>query len=151
MSGVWKPHATVAAVIHRDGKFLLVREKIEGRVVLNQPAGHLEDKETLIEAVEREVAEETAWKFQPTGVLGIYLWRHPRYGHTHMRTTFVGDVSDHNPKQKLDAPIIDAAWYTRDELTKNRRDLRSNLVLARIDDFLTAACYPLDMLRSVAS
>ena len=79
---VWKPDVTVAALIEREGRFLLVEERIRGRLVFNQPAGHLEDGETLLQAVVRETLEETAWHFTPQALLGVYLWRSPR-GHTH--------------------------------------------------------------------
>ena len=73
----WKPNTTVAAIIEKDDKFLLVEEDIEGRIVFNQPAGHLEKGETLIEAVKREVLEETTYKFTPESLIGIYLYQNP--------------------------------------------------------------------------
>jgi len=144
---VWKPHATVAAVIERDNTFLMVEELIDGQAVINQPAGHLDDNESLIEAVIREVQEETAWTFKPLGVLGIYRWQHPTRGHTHMRTTFFGEVSDHDPNQKLDTPIIKAQWYTLDQLRDE--NLRSPMVLRCIDDYLDGHRHPLDLLQDV--
>lgn len=145
---VWKPHATVAAVIERDDTFLMVEELIDGETVINQPAGHLDDDESLIEAVIREVQEETAWTFKPAGVLGIYRWRHPTKGHTHMRTTFFGEATDHNPNQPLDSPIIKAQWYTLDQLRNNEK-LRSPMVLRCIDDYLNGQRHPLALLHDV--
>lgn len=143
---VWKPHTTVAAIIERDNTFLMVEELIDKEKVFNQPAGHLEDNESLIEAVIREVKEETAWAFTPQSVLGIYRWQHPSKGHTHMRTTFIGSVSDHDATQKLDFPIINAIWCTRAELlTKN---LRNPMVLQCIDDYLSGMSYPLELLKN---
>ncbi len=144
---IWKPHATVAAVIHRDGKYLVVEETIAGERVFNQPAGHLEDGESLQQAVIREVREETAWRFEPQYVLGIYRWRHPVKGNTHLRTTFVGTVSDHRPEQPLDEGISGAHWLSREALAG--ASLRSNLVLSCIDDYLAGARAPLELLRDV--
>ena len=89
---VWKPDVTVAALIERERRFLLVEERIRGRLVLNQPAGHLEDGESLLDAVVRETLEETAWQFSPEALLGIYQWRSPR-GHTTLRIAFTGSVA----------------------------------------------------------
>ena len=101
----WKPHMTVAAMIENEGRFLLVQENVSGKSVLNQPAGHLEDDETLIEAVIRETLEETAWHFQPESVTGIYRWRHPEKQKTFMRVTFAGKGLYHNPDCQLDSCI----------------------------------------------
>jgi len=144
---VWKPHATVAAIIERENKFLMVEEMIDRQTVINQPAGHLDDGESLVDAVIREVQEETAWTFTPQAVLGIYRWQHPTEPHTHMRTTFIGSVSGHNPNQELDTPIISADWYSREQLLK--LNLRSPMVLRNIDDYLTGLNYPLDLLQNV--
>src|ERR1700686_411100 len=97
---VWKPDVTVAAVIERSGRFLLVEERIRGRLVLNQPAGHLEDGEELLDAVIRETLEETAWQFTPEGLLGIYQWRSPR-GHTTLRFAFTGSVQGSDADRPL--------------------------------------------------
>src|SRR5271154_2833096 len=101
---VWKPDVTVAALIERDRRFLLVEERIRGRLVLNQPAGHLEDGESLLDAGVRETLEETAWRFTPESLIGIYLWRSIR-GHSTLRFAFAGPVSDFDSQRKLDAPV----------------------------------------------
>jgi 8-oxo-dGTP pyrophosphatase MutT (NUDIX family) len=132
---VWKPDVTVAAVIERGAKFLLVEERIRGRVVLNQPAGHLEDGETLLSAVARETAEETAWNFTPEALVGIYLWRSQR-GQTTLRFTFSGSVSDFDPKRPLDPPVLATHWLTREELERRSSQLRTSLVMRSIDDYL---------------
>ncbi len=93
-----KPEITVAAVTEDDGRFLVVEERINQRLVLNQPAGHVEHGETLLEAVIREAREETAWLFEPLALLGAYLWRNPRNGRTTLRFAFIGTVSDHKPR-----------------------------------------------------
>lgn len=148
-SMVWKPHTTVAAVIHRDGKYLIVEEPSGDGIVFNQPAGHLEDNESLTEAVIREVREETAWGFTPEYILGIYRWQHPDKGHTYMRVTFVGSVDDHDPTQKLFDGIIRASWKTAEELQQSTGQLRSPMVLTNITDYVAGRQYPLDLLRDV--
>ena len=144
---VWKPHATVAAVIERDNRFLMVEERIDGEMVINQPAGHLDDGESLLQAVIREVQEETAWTFKPAGIVGIYRWQHPSKHITHMRTTFFGSVSDHHPEQTLDEPIVAADWYTPEQL--NGLNLRSPMVMRCIHDYANNKHYPLELLCDV--
>lgn len=144
---VWKPHATVAAIIARNDSYLLVEELIDGKKVINQPAGHLEDGESLLQAVVREVQEETGWAFSPTGLLGIYRWQHPGNGITHLRTTFIGTVDHHQPDQPLDTPIIRAEWFSRDDLTALH--LRSPMVLQCIDDHQRGVGYPLEVIQDV--
>jgi len=144
---VWKPHATVAAIIEQNHRFLMVEERIDGDLVVNQPAGHLDDNESLLQAVIREVQEETAWTFHPLGIVGVYRWRNPDKQQTHLRTTFFGQVSNKDPKQMLDEPIVKADWYSREQLTQQK--LRSPLVLRCIDDYSTGKRYPLEMLVDV--
>ncbi len=144
---VWTPHTTVAAIIERDNTFLMVEERIDGQIVYNQPAGHLEDGESLQQAVMREVKEETAWSFTPRAILGIYRWRHPVKHHTYMRVSFIGDVKDHNPAQELDSVINNADWHTRAALVNMK--LRSPMVLRTIDDYLHGQNYPLAILQDV--
>ena len=139
---VWKPDTTVAAVIEREGRFLLVEERIRGRLVFNQPAGHLEDHESLLAAVVREVQEETAWVFEPQWLLGIYLWRSPS-GHSTLRFAFIGAIRDFDPNRKLDPPIIRTHWLARAELLARSERLRSPLVLHCIDDYLSGTRLPL--------
>src|ERR1700753_2148210 len=100
------PDITVAAVTETDGRFLVVEERINRRLVFNQPAGHVEQGETLLDAVVREVREETAWGFQPEALIGVYLWRNPNSGRWTMRFTFAGSVVDHDAKQPLDRGIV---------------------------------------------
>ncbi|MCW8955694.1 MAG: NUDIX domain-containing protein, partial [Gammaproteobacteria bacterium] len=91
---IWKPHATVAAIIEQDGRFLMVEEESEGLIVLNQPAGHLDPDESLIQAVIRETREETAWQFHPEAITGIYRWQQPDTERTFLRVAFCGQVSN---------------------------------------------------------
>lgn len=130
------PEITVAAVTERAGRFLLVEERIEGRLVLNQPAGHLEHGETLVEAVVREVREETAWRFSVSALVGVYLWRQPRTGRLFKRFTFAGSVSDHRAGQPLDAGIVATRWLTPEQIRASGARLRSPLVLRSLEDFL---------------
>jgi 8-oxo-dGTP pyrophosphatase MutT (NUDIX family) len=147
----WKPHATVAAIIERDGKFLMVEELIHGERQFNQPAGHLDPDESLIDAVIRETQEESAWQFVPEAVTGIYLWKHPGNGKTFLRVAVCGSCKNHDPEQELDKGIIHAVWKTRDELIDTSCKLRSPMVINCIDDYLAGKRYPLDILITVPS
>ena len=144
---VWKPDVTVAAVAERDGKFLFVEERASGRVVINQPAGHLEDGETFLEAVVRETLEETAWQFAPTALLGVYVWRPPHQSRTFLRVAFTGELDGHDPARPLDHGILRTRWLSRDELLAPRLRLRSPLVTQCVDDYLAGARYPLGLLN----
>jgi len=146
---IWKPHATVAAVIEQDGRFLMVEEKSEGRIVLNQPAGHLDPDESLIEAVIRETREETAWRFQPQAITGIYRWKQPNTERTFLRVTFCGQVDDLRSEQALDKGIMRALWMSREQLIEYQQQLRSPLVMRCIDDYLTNTRYPLELLTDI--
>lgn len=138
------PEITVAAVVERNGSFLLVEERIRQRLVLNQPAGHVEDRETLLEAVIRETQEETAFRFEPQALLGTYLWRNPANGQTTMRFAFVGAVGAHDPQQMLDDPVVRALWMSREEMLAASARLRSPLVMRTVDDYCTGRRLPLD-------
>jgi 8-oxo-dGTP pyrophosphatase MutT (NUDIX family) len=139
---VWKPDVTVAAVIERGGRFLLVEERIRGRLVLNQPAGHLEDGEALLDAVVRETLEETAWRFTPESLLGIYQWRSAR-GHTTLRFAFTGSVQGYDADRPLDPPIVATHWFAREEIAQ-----RTPLVLRCIEDYLAGRRLSLDALTA---
>lgn len=142
-------HVTVAAVVHRNGRFLLVEEKVDGELRINQPAGHLEPDETLAEAVRRETLEETAHPFEPEAVVGTYLWRVPASDLTYLRTAFCGKISAPDPTATLDAGIERAVWLTRDEILAREPQWRSPLVLRCIDDYLAGRRYPLELLVSL--
>ena len=144
---VWKPDVTVAALVQRAGRFLIVEERIGGRLVLNQPAGHVEDGESLRAAVIRETLEESAWHFEPQALLGLYLWRSPR-GHSTLRIAFTGSVSSHEAQRTLDPPVLAVHWLTRGELEARCAQLRTPLVLRCIDDFLSGQRLPLSALAS---
>lgn len=137
------PHVTVASVIERDGRFLLVRERIDGQIRINQPAGHLEPDETLTQAACREALEETGWHIKPTGVIGTQLYKAPANGETYLRTTFIASPEAHDPTRELDHPIIDTAWLTREQIAAEWARLRSPMVLEVVDAYLAGTQFPL--------
>jgi 8-oxo-dGTP pyrophosphatase MutT (NUDIX family) len=142
---VWKPSVTVAAVIERQGKFLLVQERIDGQLVLNQPAGHLDPGESLLAACRREVLEETAHRFEPTGLVGIYRWRHAAKDVTFLRFCFSGRISG-SETRPLDKEIVALHWLTPDELKHRKAEHRSPLVQKCVEDFLAGRDFPLEVL-----
>jgi 8-oxo-dGTP pyrophosphatase MutT (NUDIX family) len=141
---VWKPSATVAAVVERNGRFLLVEEPIDGRMVLNQPAGHLDPGESLIAACRREVLEETAHRFEPTALVGIYRWNYAPKDVTFLRFCFRGRI-DGVENRPLDKQIAALHWLTRDELIARRGVHRSPLVQRCVDDYLAGRQFPLEV------
>ncbi|MBI2992752.1 MAG: NUDIX hydrolase [Gammaproteobacteria bacterium] len=142
----WTPFVTVAAVAQRGDQFLVVEEHANGGVVYNQPAGHLERDETLVEAVRREVLEETGWDFEPQAVIGVYLFTSPQPDVSYLRVCFAGHCLQHHPERPLDTGIVSAPWMSRDQLAAAESRLRSPLVLRCIDDYLAGRNYPLSML-----
>jgi len=145
----FSPEITVAAIVERDRRYLLVEESISGRLVFNQPAGHVEQGETVLEAVIRETLEETAWDFVPAALLGAYLWTNPSSGRTTLRFAFIGGVTQHHPDRSLDRGIVAAHWLTREQLLGREERLRSPLVLRCVDDYLTGRRLPLDSVASL--
>jgi 8-oxo-dGTP pyrophosphatase MutT (NUDIX family) len=139
-----RPDVTVAAIAETDGRFLVVVERINRRLLFNQPAGHVERGETLLAAVVREAREETAWRFEPQALLGVYLWHNPTNGRQILRFAFTGRVRDHDPAQRLDRGIIATHWLTREELEVRQPRLRSPLVLRCVHDYLAGRHHPLD-------
>jgi len=142
----WMPHATVAAIVERDGKFLLVEETTDRGNRFNQPAGHLEDNETIIEAVIRETLEETAYTFKPESLLGIYHWKHEHNDTTYLRFAFIGSVDNHQPERALDDGIIRTVWMDIDEIRSKANLMRSPQVITCIEDYLSGKMFPLSVL-----
>jgi 8-oxo-dGTP pyrophosphatase MutT (NUDIX family) len=141
----WKPNVTVAAIIEHDGRYLLVEESAEGGTVFNQPAGHLDPGETLLQAVVREVMEETAHAFTPTHLVGIYL---APGATTYLRFAFAGRVSGPLPGRALDRGIVRALWMTREEIAAMQARHRSPLVARCVADHEAGVRHPLDVLRA---
>lgn len=145
----WHPRTTVATVVERDQRFLIVEESIDGRTVYNQPAGHLEADETLVEAAIRETLEETAWRVEPVALLGVYQYRSASEDVTFLRSCFIARAVEHLPGRELDTGIVQALWLTRDELMARQSQLRSPLVLKMVDDFLAGRSFPLSVIQHV--
>jgi 8-oxo-dGTP pyrophosphatase MutT (NUDIX family) len=141
---VWKPSVTVAAVIERDGRFLFVEERIDGRLVLNQPAGHLDPGESLVAACRREVMEETAHHFEPAGLIGVYRWRYAPKDVTFLRFCFFGAPGT-DEQRPLDKEIVRLHWLTPEELKKRGAEHRSPLVQKCVDDYLAGRRFPLEL------
>ncbi|MBM5572074.1 MULTISPECIES: NUDIX hydrolase [Deefgea] len=149
---MWKPNATVAAVIERDGRFLMVAERINGELKLNQPAGHIEFGESIVAACARETLEETAYHFTPTAFQGLYQWTVPGTDLTYLRFAFTGELGVHDASLVLglaDEGIEAAVWLTRDELLARREQHRSPLIMACVDDYLAGQSFPLAVLQTI--
>lgn len=141
----WAPHVTVATIIERDNRYLLVYEEADGQKVYNQPAGHLDPNETLREAALRETLEETGWTVQLTGVVGVNLYTAPSNGITYLRTTFTAEPLSHDPQRPLDTGIIDAVWLTYEDILARKDQLRSPMTLQIIDDYRSGRRFPLEV------
>ena len=151
VSVIWKPNVTVAAVVERDGRFLLVEEHTDRGRLFNQPAGHLDPGESLVHAVARETLEETACTFEPTGLLGVYQYHSEADDVTYIRFAFTGEISRPQPGRALDAGIIRAVWLTPQEIRREAARHRSPLVMRCVDDYLAGRRYPLDVLHHNSS
>jgi 8-oxo-dGTP pyrophosphatase MutT (NUDIX family) len=147
---IWKPNVTVAAVIERDGKFLLVEEETDAGPCFNQPAGHLDEGESLLNAVAREVLEETAYHFSPQFLVGVYQWRKPAKDVTYLRFAFCGELLGHDLDRPLDEGILRAVWLTPVELAASRERHRSPLVGRCIADYRAGHRYPLQLITHCA-
>jgi len=143
---IWKPSVTVAAIIERDGRFLFVEEEADGRGVLNQPAGHLDPGESLVAAVAREVLEETAHRFTPTALLGVYRWHYAPQNVTFLRFAFRGRVDGVEREREIDKEILALHWLTLEELAARRAMHRSPLVERCVADYLAGKSFPLELL-----
>jgi 8-oxo-dGTP pyrophosphatase MutT (NUDIX family) len=148
----WKPSVTVAAVIEREGRFLLVEEETSEGLKLNNPAGHLDPGESPAQGCARETLEETAWHFQPTAIVGIYLSRvqRPATGEdfTYLRFAFCGRLGLEERGRPLDTGILRTVWLTPEEIRASRDRHRSPLLLRCMDDYLAGARYPLSAITT---
>jgi 8-oxo-dGTP pyrophosphatase MutT (NUDIX family) len=144
-----KLHLTVAAIVERHGRYLVVEELAGGQKVINQPAGHVEPGEALRTAIIRETQEETAWNFDPVAISGVYLWQHPQNGERFLRVVFCGICSNHDAEQPLDEGILRALWLSRQELEQRGPQLRSPMVLRAIDDYKDGHRFPVNMFQQI--
>jgi ADP-ribose pyrophosphatase YjhB (NUDIX family) len=143
----WHAHVTVATIVEQDGRFLFVEELQSGRLVLNQPAGHLEPGESLQQAALRETLEESACEVELTGVTGIYLYTAPSNGVTYQRVCFNARLIAEHGERQLDSDIHSACWMTHAQLLQQRERLRSMLVLRCLEDYLNGPSFPLELIR----
>ncbi len=146
----WRPNVTVATVVTRGDRYLLVeeRDKVSGKVVFNQPAGHLEAGETLSEAAVRETLEETRWEVRLVGVIGIGLYTAPGNATTYYRTTFLAEPERERFDACLDPDILRCHWLDYGEIIDRSDRMRSPMVLHAIEKHRRGICYPLDLIDS---
>ena len=144
---IWKPNVTVAAVVERDGRFLVVEEETDDGLRFNQPAGHLDEGESLVQAAAREALEETAYQFRPEFLVGIYQWPRPAGDITYLRFAFGGAITGLDPDRPLDNEIVQAVWMSLDELRATRERHRSPLILQCCEDYMAGRRFPLDLIR----
>jgi len=142
----WHPDVTVASIVARDGRLLMVEERIEGRLVLNQPAGHLDPGESLLQAAVRETLEETGWDIGLDAFVGSYQWTAPG-GQQYLRFAFAGHALSHDPSRPLDEGIERAVWLTPAELRARADQHRSPLVWQVVADWLAGRRYPLSLVQ----
>jgi len=144
---IWKPHVTVATIVCKEKQFLMVEEDIRGKSELNQPAGHLESGESLLEAACRETFEETAYRIQLVHLIGIYQWTSPLSHKEFIRFCFSGEVISHVPEQPLDSGIIAAHWFSHEQILERSAQLRSPMIIQSIGDYLSGITYPLSLVQ----
>ena len=143
------PHLTVAAVVEDAGRYLVVREYIQEEEKINNPAGHIEDGESPVNAVIREVREETGYRFEPEALGGVYLWRRPENGETFLRINIIGHCLEHDPDASLDEGIIGPDWLSLEQLDAPGVPLRSPLVVRSFIEHRAGIRYPLDVISTL--
>lgn len=141
----FEPHVTVATIVENDNKFLLVEEYANGKLVFNQPAGHLEAGESLQQAALRETLEETGWRVQLLGIVGLSLYTAPANGVTYARTTFAAAALEET-RGALDPAIVRTVWLSYEEMRARSAKMRSPLVIASVEHYLAGNCYPLKLI-----
>lgn len=144
---IWKPNVTVAAIVEQDGRFLLVEEETDDGLRFNQPAGHLDEGESLVAACAREALEETAYEFTPTALVGVYQWPRPQRDITYLRFAFAGKLGARDTLRQLDTGIVRAVWLTPAEIEACADRHRSPLILQCVRDYLAGRRFPLDLIR----
>ena len=148
-SSVWRPHVTVACVVADGDRYLMVEEEVGGRLAYNQPAGHLDDRESLLTAAVRETLEETGWTVELQHLIGVHQWRSHEHGDGVVRFSFAARALAHDPQRPLDSGIRRALWLTRAEIAALGDRLRSPLVLMSIDAWLAGQRHPLALIGSL--
>ena len=155
MPNRWKPNVTVAAIMERDGHFLLVEEHTRDGLKLNNAAGHLDPGESPQDGCTREAIEETAYDFTPTALVGVYLNRftktHSNDDLTYMRFAFAGTLGTHYAERALDTGIVRAVWMTPEEIRACPERHRSPLLLRSLEDYLAGQRFPLSLVHTDAS
>ncbi|HWT16397.1 MAG TPA: NUDIX hydrolase [Patescibacteria group bacterium] len=146
---IWKPDVTVAAIVEDEGRFLFIEERVRGQLVLNQPAGHLEQGESLVDALVRETLEESGWHVAPSGLVGIYLWTSPVDGMSFMRVTLAATPLRHDAARALDTGIERALWLNPDQLKAHSVPHRSPMVAHSLHDYLANGAGSMDRLQHV--
>jgi len=146
---VWRPHVTVACVVTDGDRYLMVEEEVNGGIAYNQPAGHLDDAESLQQAAVRETREETGWTVALTHFVGAHQWRSTEHGDVIVRFTFAARPLTHDPQQPLDTGVRRSLWLTRDEIAALGERLRSPMVLMSIDAWLAGQRLPLSVVASL--
>lgn len=146
---IWRPHVTVACVVTDGDRYLMVEEEVSGRLAWNQPAGHLDDGESLIAAAVRETLEETGWTVELRHFIGVHQWRSSEHGDAVIRFSFAARAVAHDATRPLDTGIRRAVWLTRGEIAALADRLRSPLVLLSIDAWLAGQRLPLESLSWV--
>lgn len=141
---IWTPRATVATIVEQDGRFLFVDEVADGKRVLNQPAGHVDEREPILQAALRETVEETGWEVEITHLIGIYTYTNPELI-TYYRFCYAARPVRQIPDAKLDHDIIGPVWLSLEELNARREQWRSPLVIKCVEDYVAGRRFPLDL------
>lgn len=142
-------HLTVATIVEKEGKFLFVEENVGGALVINQPAGHVENGESITAAAIRETFEETGWQVEPTSLISFYRWTNPVHGESYFRASFAANALEHNAEHVLDSGILRTLWLSFDELQSQAERTRSPLVIRCVQDYLNNISFPLDILVDI--
>ena len=145
-----RPHATVATIVERDGRYLLVKEQRDGKIVYNQPAGHIEHGESVIQAAVRETFEETGWNVLPIRFGGLSTYHAPN-GISYLLSTLIAEALEEVPDTHLDEGILEAVWLDYEEILMIEDQLRSPVVKKVIDDYRLGISYPLDLITEFAA